>query len=1049
MACNFYNISISQIDLLAAGGNTDPLLDNVVFVAYFDCTNTTQDDPFYTSGVTINAICANDLYVGIPYLYYYENDELVYAFNSTLSIQGDCSVGVTPTPTPTNTETPTGTPTQTPTPTPTPTNTETPTNTPTPTNTETPTPTVSVTSGLTPTATETPTPTPTETPTNTPTNTETPTNTPTNTGTPTQTPTMTPTPTETSGYIVQFQSCVDSLVKFRFIDLPSTLAIGDTYLITDTTFDGCATVITYDGSGPIYDGTGVSFVQVSSGCGDVLCPTIINLPAILGNCRNGDILYAHVQEDTAFVGAVYFYNGECYSFIEFSGIGGPDLGIPDFTDCIYCVPTPTPTPTPNPTPTNTPTPSTTPLPCPNSVYCFNTTLSSLTGYTGNYTETGYYNNKQYYSGDSLTTSFIYYTGTYWCLSNSLGGNCVLQGATPCKSICPDISATDFTVGICPSPTPLPVDCTTFDFNAYFDCDWEPVPPSIPCDDVDFNVTSVPVTPTPTPTGNLCVGTGLSFSLSGYTPVVPTVTVTPTVMPTPDIPVGGQVTFNMLEEIFTCVTVKVLTICSTGAEVYTSNNLVYLGLPITIGTTFLALMTYGDMVNVQTCVTYVRDDSNSSSDANVGTVYNVYGNCSTCSILPTPTPTATITSTPTTTPTLTITQTPTNTSTQTRTPTPTSTQTLTPSPTSTVGTTPPPTPTTTSTPTATTTKTPTPTPTNTKTPTQTPTHTPTPTPTSNYVYVFETCQPVFFNTQNSMLIQTLPYSSLAVGGVVKDWLGTCWTYLGRFDINYIPPTNVISSTYEGDNFSSSFNQSVAQIFSDCTSCGVPVIIPSTNKFLYESCYVISGNVYKTQVVQTVQHPGITTIGQVIKSPEIFGNCFTYLGEVPSTYTIPGNFVPIVQTGDYFASSLLGISDPTIYDSCTACSYINIDTGGGTGTGSGFQQKIICDLLYRQGYLPKEIWEADEKFGRLMLKTNKKGMFGYLTWAKPVVNFLTKNPQYSKYFYLITKPWSEHMAYMMGVLPEDNKLGKVIHYFGNKFSLVVYELITSKKKRRKNK
>jgi hypothetical protein len=126
----------------------------------------------------------------------------------------------------------------------------------------------------------------------------------------------------------------------------------------------------------------------------------------------------------------------------------------------------------------------------------------------------------------------------------------------------------------------------------------------------------------------------------------------------------------------------------------------------------------------------------------------------------------------------------------------------------------------------------------------------------------------------------------------------------------------------------------------------------------------------------------------------------------------------------------------------------ETGTGVNPGSGFSGgKIICDLLYHQGYLPKEIWEADQKFGKLMLRKNKKGLFGYLTWAKPVVKFLTKNPQYSKYFYLITKPWSEHMAYMMGVLPEDNKLGKVIHYLGNKFSLVVYELVTTRRKRRK--
>lgn len=143
-----------------------------------------------------------------------------------------------------------------------------------------------------------------------------------------------------------------------------------------------------------------------------------------------------------------------------------------------------------------------------------------------------------------------------------------------------------------------------------------------------------------------------------------------------------------------------------------------------------------------------------------------------------------------------------------------------------------------------------------------------------------------------------------------------------------------------------------------------------------------------------------------------------------------------------------TDGYIVEVGQSCSVVSGgDSGIPISIGIGSGPKIICDLLYRQGYLPKEIWEADEKFGRLMLKTNKKGMLGYLTWAKPVVKFLSENPQYSKYFYLITKPWSEHMAYQMGVLPKDNKLGKVIHYIGSKFSLMVYKFITSRRKRRK--
>jgi len=783
----------------------------------------------------------------------------------------------TPSVTPTNTNTPSVTPTNTQTPSVTPTNTQTPTNTPsvTPTNTNTP--------SVTPTNTQTPsvTPTNTQTPSVTPTNTQTPTNTPTNT----PTPTLTPTVTSTSGYIVQFQSCVDSLVKFRFIDLPSTLIIGDTYLIISSEFNGCATVIVYDGSGPIYDGTGVSFTKVLSGCGDDLCPIINSLPSILSNCYGGDILYANVQEDTAFVGAVYYYNGLCYSFIKFSGPGGPDLGEPDFSDCIYCVSSPTPTPTPQPTPTYTPTPSVTPIPCSNNIYCFNTTLSTLTGYTGNYTVAGNYNTKQYYSGNSVTTSFIYYTGTYWCLSNSLGGVCVLQGATPCKSTCPDISATDFTVGICPSPTPLPVDCTTFDFNAYFDCDWEPIPTptlTIPCDDVDFNITSFGVTPTPTSSGNFCSDTGLSFSLIGYTPVVPTVTLTPSVTLTNTVPVAGQVTFNMLENTFTCVLVKVLKICETGLEVYTSDSLVYLGLPITTGTTILAAMTYPGSPKAQTCVTYVRDDLNESSNSNVGGIYQVYGSCNTCVILPTQTPTITSTSTPTPTTTKTPTQTPTNSPTQT----------LTPTPSTTTGSTPMPTPT--------------PTKTNTPTLTQTPTNTASPTPTSNWVYVFQSCQG---SITNSSIVQTLPHGLLSVGQVIS-YKGICWNYRGRFNTNYISPTGYITTTFEGDYFAN-FNGCV---FSNCFNCQSSDLKPRALGISFPSANIPGSQFYipptQTSIpVYSGIYPPDTTCSPLLFPLTVRRIYYSSVNNPPSIITDNYIDLPLVY-GDYF-TYVTGLTPGTGY------------------------------------------------------------------------------------------------------------------------------------------
>ena len=115
----------------------------------------------------------------------------------------------------------------------------------------------------------------------------------------------------------------------------------------------------------------------------------------------------------------------------------------------------------------------------------------------------------------------------------------------------------------------------------------------------------------------------------------------------------------------------------------------------------------------------------------------------------------------------------------------------------------------------------------------------------------------------------------------------------------------------------------------------------------------------------------------------------------------------------------------------------------------KKKIICDLLYRQGFIPENIWAADEAFGSMMLQTNKPVAMGYLIWAKDVVKYFTKNPQYSKYLYILVKPWSEHMAHMMGVLPNDNLIGKGLHFMGCQYSKLVYNIYKLKRNYNRNK
>ena len=732
----------------------------------------------------------------------------------------------TETPTVTPTETPTNTPTLTPTTTQTPTVTSTPTNTTTntPTNTETPTNTPTNTETPTNTPTNTPTATTTETPTNTPTNTPTPTLTPTQTTNPTPTPTTTTTPTNTPtlGYAIQFEDCSNIGNIFRFNDPSISFITGETYFISGSiNFSGCAKCVLYTGEGPQYDGVGVTFTgPVPGGCGNnTYCPRSSYRSALLTNCSTSEVFYGTVEEDTAFVGAVYVYLGECYSFVEFSGPGGPNLGAPDFGNCLTCLANPTPTPAPTFLPT--PTPSATPNACSYSAFCLNTTYTTLSGYSGNFVEYTTYNDRFAYSGDGFSGGVIYHftsvTENYWCLSDTLGGTCLLRGSYPCYSSCPDLSNNIFSSGPCPTPTPSPINCDLFTFEAFFNCEYVPPvtpTPSIDCAVVDFDYTIDGVTPTPTPSPNCSIG--IVFDISGYTPnVTPTVTLTPSLTPTKTVPVAGQVTYQIFDNQFVCTSVKVLVDNFTNAEYYVSDELIYDGIPVDIGVGMLANIN-GNYV----CVTYLRDDSNLSVNSVVESVNALYGGDGGCIPLPpaSPTPTPSTTVTPTTTISATPSRTPTNTPTNTPTPT----NTVTPGLTST----------------ATPTNTPTVTPSNTPTNTTTPTNTPTPTTTPSWIYVFESCSDIVGNGLKSRVNQNLLPVGVSTIGSTFNYNGNCWTYLGQFGPNYIPPIGFNTISYTGNYFGF-----IGTVYPSCQTCQGTVTpinacvtwqLGSTNSGLPDSC-----------------------------------------------------------------------------------------------------------------------------------------------------------------------------------------------------------------------
>lgn len=179
MACFNYNVTISQLDLDIADGNT-------VYVDYYPCPGGISTTRGYSVANSYPDDFCNDDSVGVPQIYM-----LIGGFSaatvSTVSQSTPCDLTPTPTETPTSTVTPS--PTQTPSQTTTPTQTQTSTVTPTTTPSSTQTPTPSVTPTTTPTTTQTSTQA--TTPTVTPTQTATPSVTASNTPTPSVTPTTT------------------------------------------------------------------------------------------------------------------------------------------------------------------------------------------------------------------------------------------------------------------------------------------------------------------------------------------------------------------------------------------------------------------------------------------------------------------------------------------------------------------------------------------------------------------------------------------------------------------------------------------------------------------------------------------------------------------------------------------------------------------------------------------------------------------------------------------------------------------------------------------
>lgn len=123
------------------------------------------------------------------------------------------------------------------------------------------------------------------------------------------------------------------------------------------------------------------------------------------------------------------------------------------------------------------------------------------------------------------------------------------------------------------------------------------------------------------------------------------------------------------------------------------------------------------------------------------------------------------------------------------------------------------------------------------------------------------------------------------------------------------------------------------------------------------------------------------------------------------------------------------------------------GGGVGTaasadssgGGGGGAKIICTKLYELGLMPKNIYDADQAFGKKLVNDSPETYYGYVRWAKNIVDLMSRNDLLGKTAifcaYHIATPWSLAMAEEMGQPVKSSWFGKFLMKRGLQFCKLV--------------
>jgi hypothetical protein len=94
-----------------------------------------------------------------------------------------------------------------------------------------------------------------------------------------------------------------------------------------------------------------------------------------------------------------------------------------------------------------------------------------------------------------------------------------------------------------------------------------------------------------------------------------------------------------------------------------------------------------------------------------------------------------------------------------------------------------------------------------------------------------------------------------------------------------------------------------------------------------------------------------------------------------------------------------------------------TGLGTAAGlyslgGSTSPTVICTELHRQGFMSNKVFALDQAYGFDLAKKHPEVYAGYIRLATPIVERMKRSPRFSRFVWMLAKPWADEMAHQMG-------------------------------------